>query len=1016
MPESSLSRRVARFGDFELDLRSAELQRHGGAVVRLSEQPFRILVALLEQPREVILRKELRRNLWPNNTIVEFEHSINAAVNRVRLVLGDSADQPVFIETLARKGYRWMVPVIWSERPAATAALPAIQLAANQDTAGLIGKKVSHYRLLEVLGGGGMGVVYKAEDLKLGRHVALKFLGEEFSSDRHALERFEREARTLSALDHPNICTIHEVAEHAGHPFLVMPLLQGQTLRQRIESALPGKSAFTLTELLNISIAILNGLDAAHRQGFIHRDIKPANIFLTVRGEIKLLDFGLAKPVEAGAAHGEVENASNPADLRSTSLTMTGATMGTASYMSPEQVRGEQLDARSDLFSFGIVLYEMSTGLQPFRGATPELIHDAIVKHSPPPPGTLNPALPEELAAVINTTLQKQPEDRFQSVGEIIQLLEKLRPTRHRLSRARPMPPHRRLAVMFSVIGIAAVVIMTGVLMAHLRAPPTGALRFDNFTVEQITDNGRVENVAISRDGRYLAWTQREPQGVGIWVRTLASGKDTQLLPPTEAMGYVGLSFSPGEDVLYFVSRVASDPGIKNLYAIPTGGGIPHLLVKDIDSPVSFSPDDRRFVYTRGVPAHNTTELRIADADGSADRLLATVPDTFAGYQLGATWSPDGRTIAVPLMHFGQGPRYVLHTMDMASGRLSTLLSSTWPIGRAMWLPAGNQILLVLVDRQDRGQVWALSYPQAQLRRISNDLFDYSERIDLSADGHTLAAIAHTGTANLWVTDAKDEWHPRQITSLPLQLRELAENSNGKLIANSAGRLWIFSPDGHNREAFTEQDALGTPISCGPFIVASAYRTDATEFLRFNANGSDPVSLAAGDLLLPACSPDGMYLYYVEFHPRQIIWRVPIRGGKPVEIARVLGDDIVGRMSFSQDGKTLAYPYEEFIPVPKIKFALIPADGGPGLRLVDSPGGVYATGSPCLSPDGRSLDYILNQNGSDNIWEQPLDGGGRRQLTRFTSGRIFDFIWSQDGRRILLTHGEINSDVVLLHR
>ncbi|MDE2235815.1 MAG: protein kinase, partial [Gammaproteobacteria bacterium] len=298
------SRRSVRFGDFELDLRSAELRKGNGAAVRLAEQPFHILLTLLEHPHEVVLREELRNKLWPNNTIVEFEHSINASVNRLRRLLNDSADQPHFIETLARRGYRWMLPVEWLEQPAATSdTVPPV--------ASPIGRKVSHYRLLEVLGGGGMGVVYKAEDLKLGRHVALKFLGEEFSGDHRAIGRFEREARTLSALDHPNICTIFEVAEHEGHPFLVMQLLQGQTLRQRIESL---THAMTLTELLDIAGGILAGLDAAHEKGIIHRDIKPANIFLTARGEVKLLDFGLAKLVaDAEAVRGESDTHTQPA-------------------------------------------------------------------------------------------------------------------------------------------------------------------------------------------------------------------------------------------------------------------------------------------------------------------------------------------------------------------------------------------------------------------------------------------------------------------------------------------------------------------------------------------------------------------------------------------------------------------------------------------------------------------------------------------------------------------------------
>src|SRR5438552_9828803 len=279
-------RQVVIFGPFALDLKAGELHRDGHAH-RLQEQPFLVLKMLMERPGDVVTREEMRRTLWPNDTVVEFDQSINAAIKKLRVALDDSADNPQYVETVARRGYRLIVPVDWLEPVHCDAREKVVERPVEplQDTGSLIGKRVSHYRVLEILGGGGMGVVYKAEDIKLGRRVALKFLPEELAGDAAAMQRFEREARAASALNHPNICTIHAVEEHEGQPFLAMELLEGRTLRDTIaDQASEGKAVFQLKPLLDAAVQIANGLEAAHQKGIIHRDIKPANIFITNQG------------------------------------------------------------------------------------------------------------------------------------------------------------------------------------------------------------------------------------------------------------------------------------------------------------------------------------------------------------------------------------------------------------------------------------------------------------------------------------------------------------------------------------------------------------------------------------------------------------------------------------------------------------------------------------------------------------------------------------------------------------
>jgi len=494
-----------RFGVFELDLKSGELHKSGHRVV-LQEQPLQILRILLEHAGEIANREEIQQQLWPNDTVVEFDHSINAAIKKLRVALGDSADNPKYIETVARRGYRLMVPVERLDSTAGDTSGTGVVSSSHDGTgvelqlepAGLTGKTVSHYRVLEVVGGGGMGVVYKAEDLKLGRAVALKFLPEEVGSDPRALERFEREARAASSLDHPNICSIHEFGEHEGRPFIVMQLLQGQTLRDCLASGALKDTAsgaqVSLDRLLDIAIQIADGLEAAHEQGIVHRDIKPANIFITNKGVAKILDFGLAKlplqpsglqaiPAELGG--GETLNPS---------LTVRAA--GTAAYMSPEQVRGQKLDAGTDLFSFGVVLYEMATGRRAFTGDNPAALQDAILNRPLTPPAELNPELPTELQDVIQKCLEKDRTLRYHKAAEIRLDLEKVK-------RRREHPVFSRWRLL-ATVAVVVVALLAGVFYwrsRKIRLTDTDTVVLANFvntTGEAVFDDAL--NTALSAE------------------------------------------------------------------------------------------------------------------------------------------------------------------------------------------------------------------------------------------------------------------------------------------------------------------------------------------------------------------------------------------------------------------------------------------------------------------------------------------------------------------------------------
>ena len=424
-----------RLGKFELNLKTGELCSLGedsdGRKVFLKEQPFRVLRFLIDCGGEIATREEIRLRLWPNDTIVDFDHSINVAIATLRRVFGDSAAECRYIETIPRRGYRLMVPVERVEpledlRNDLRGDRQAENGSQDQPLrTGLIGKKISHFRVLEVIGGGGMGVVYKAEDLKLGRRVALKFLPEELAGDPTSLKRFQREAQTASSLNHPNICTIFEIDEFAGQPIIVMELLDGETLRDRLAASDSCKMA--LDQLIEVALQTSSGLEAAHANGIVHRDIKPANIFLTHRGQVKILDFGLAKLVEPDEVAEKAKGPTTPPDstnlqtllAHDNNLTQTGVHTGTASYMSPEQIRKEVLDARTDLFSFGLVLYEMATGRRAFGGDTVEDVHQAILHRAPGSSHENGPSLPRRLDTIIYKALEKDRARRYQSAAEM---------------------------------------------------------------------------------------------------------------------------------------------------------------------------------------------------------------------------------------------------------------------------------------------------------------------------------------------------------------------------------------------------------------------------------------------------------------------------------------------------------------------------------------------------------------------------------------------------------------------
>jgi serine/threonine protein kinase/Tol biopolymer transport system component len=935
----------------------------------------------------------------------------------------------------------------------------------------LTGKQLGRYEIREKIGSGGMGEVYLAHDTQLDRKVALKVLLSEFCSDAERVQRFKLEAKAASALNHPNIITIHEVGESDGLLYIATEYVDGETLREKIV-----KGSLSLPDSIAIAEQVADAISAAHEAYIVHRDIKPENIMIRRDGYAKILDFGLAKPTPnhvPGAEEATMQMVH----------TQAGLVMGSVRYMSPEQARGKKTDERTDVWSLGVVLYEMITGKNPFEGETVSDSLAALIHVHPEPLDHFVPDVSDELQAIISRALSKDADDRYPAARD---MATDLRHVHYQLEHSdiaenktmgvpvvsqtdgvdkvktteNPTLIHRTLSAEVeenrksgdrAVVsgGIAAparsrtfmpiVVVLTAAMLGvgawwfGPRILGKAHPAFDSVQVSRLTEEGKAFSPEISPDGKYVAFVNYDSGLYALMVRQVGTDSGIQIVPRTSAR-IPQPTFSPDGNYIYYT---LVENGVGTVYQIPTlgvsvNGGAPKKIITDVDTKISFSPDAKQFVFARHNPNEGGDKVFIVNTDGT--EAVPFVDTKEIGYDSikDVAWSPDGRSILVgAYKRTGDGQQRVkLLLISVKDKTLKAVDEKAWLGAYSFnWMKDGAGILFVAKsEAENSSQIWYMSYPEGVSRQITNDLSDYVS-LSLADDDKTMATSKLDTISSFWTLDATGK-EVKQITP---------ENRNnagfGGIAAAANGKIYYTKRVGKG-VSIMEADADGSDekqiVSDGTmnlhptvsrdqkYIVFTSNRSGNGRVWRAGINGAGPVQLsdeADSEDFGPQISADNSTVIFTRATKdggRSALMSVPLDGGATKPLLPE-GTPIQIASKLSLDGRKIAYCTISFDEqrVSLDARMMVATFDGKAVEKVEKEIPMTWRDVYDWSPDGKSLIYV-SEEGNSKIWEYPLDTGKLRQLTELNSGKVMGLSWSPDGKKLYIVRGVVNSDLILI--